>query len=75
MIIEADNGETIPVLAMGPIGITPELKRKGYGKAILDYSLEKAAEMGFGVVLFEGNIGFYGKKRFCLRKQVRDQIP
>ena len=40
---------------MGPIGITPELKRKGYGKAILDYSLDAAAKMGFGAVLFEGN--------------------
>ena len=38
-IIEADDGRKIPVLTMGPIGITPELKRKGYGKALLDYSL------------------------------------
>ena len=63
-IIEADDGRTIPVLTMGPIGITPELKRRGYGKAILDYSLEKAAAMGFGAVLFEGNIDFYGKCGF-----------
>lgn len=63
-IIEADDGRTIPVLTMGPIGITPELKRKGYGKALLDYSLEKAAETGAGAVLFEGNIGFYGKSGF-----------
>ena len=62
--IEADDGKTIDVLTMGPIGIIPELKRKGYGKAILDYSLEKAAEMGFGAVLFEGNIGFYGNSGF-----------
>ena len=63
-VIEADDGRVIPVLTMGPIGITPELKRKGYGKALLDYSLEKAAEMGFGAVLFEGNIDFYGKSGF-----------
>ena len=63
-IIEADDGRTIPVLTMGPIGITPELKRKGYGKTLLDYSLEKAAGMGFGAVLFEGNIGFYGRSGF-----------
>ena len=63
-VIEADDGRAIPVLTMGPIGITPELKRRGYGKALLDYSLEKAAEMGFGAVLFEGNIGFYGKSGF-----------
>ena len=29
-------------MTMGPICIAPELKRKGYGKILLDYSLEKA---------------------------------
>ena len=60
-IIKSDDGKNIPVLTMGPICITPELKRKGYGKILLDYSLEKAADLGFGAVLFEGNIDFYGK--------------
>ena len=63
-VINADDGRVIPVLTMGPIGITPELKRKGYGKKLLDYSLEKATAMGFGAVLFEGNIGFYGHSGF-----------
>ena len=63
-VILADDGRVIDVLTMGPIGITPELKRQGYGKALLDYSLEKAAQLGFGAVLFEGNIGFYGKSGF-----------
>ena len=63
-IIEADDGRTVPVLTMGPICITPELKRQGYGKVLLDFSLEKAAALGFGAVLFEGNIGFYGKSGF-----------
>ena len=31
-IIEADDGRVIPVLTMGPICITPDFKRKGYGK-------------------------------------------
>ena len=63
-VINADDGRTIPVLTMGPIGITPELKRHGYGKKLLDYSIEQASSMGFGAVLFEGNIGFYGKSGF-----------
>lgn len=63
-IINADDGRGIPVLTMGPIGIAPELKRQGYGKRLLDYSLERAAGMGFGAVLFEGSIGFYGKSGF-----------
>lgn len=63
-VINADDGRDIDALTMGPICIAPELKRKGYGKLLLDYSLEKAAEMGFGAVLFEGNIDFYGKSGF-----------
>ena len=63
-VINADDGRVIPVLTMGPIGITPELKRKGYGKKLLDYSLAKTAELGYGAVLFEGNIGFYGHSGF-----------
>ena len=62
--IKADGGRDIPIMAMGPICITPELKRKGYGKILLDYSLEKAKELGCGAVCFEGNIDFYGKSGF-----------
>ena len=63
-VINSYDGNDVEVLTMGPICITPELKRKGYGKKLLDFSLEKATELGFGAVLFEGNIGFYGKSGF-----------
>ena len=63
-VINSDDGGDIDVLTMGPICITPELKRRGYGKLLLDYSLEKAKETGFGAVLFEGNIDFYGRSGF-----------
>ncbi|MBQ7758839.1 GNAT family N-acetyltransferase [Anaerotignum sp.] len=62
--IKADDGREIPILTMGPICIAPEYKRQGYGKILLDYSLEKAAEMGAGALCFEGNIDFYGKSGF-----------
>ena len=63
-VIIADDGRCIPIMTMGPICISPELKRKGYGKILLDYSLEKAKEFGCGAVCFEGNILFYGKSGF-----------
>lgn len=63
-VIHADDGREIPIMTMGPICIAPEFKRKGYGKILLDYSLEKAEEMGCGAVCFEGNIDFYGKSGF-----------
>lgn len=59
-VIEADDGAAIPVLTMGPICVAPDLKRRGYGKRLLDYSLAEAEKLGFGAVLFEGNIRFYG---------------
>lgn len=54
-----DDGTALPILTVGPIGIVPECQRQGYGKALLDYTLTKAIEMGFGAVCFEGNIDFY----------------
>ncbi len=62
--IRVDDGREIPVLAMGPICITPELKRQGYGKMLLDYTLERAKELGYGAMCFEGNIDFYSKSGF-----------
>lgn len=63
-VIHGDDGREIPIMTMGPICITPELKGKGYGKILLDYSLEKAAVLGCGALCFEGNIDFYGKSGF-----------
>lgn len=62
--IKSDSGEDLPIMTMGPICIAPEFKRQGYGKILLDYSLERAKEMGCGAVCFEGSIGFYGKSGF-----------
>lgn len=67
--IKSDDGRFIPIMTMGPICIIPELKRKGYGKILLDYSLEKATQMGCGAVCFEGNIDFYGKSGFTFASE------
>ncbi len=64
--IRCDEGASFPILTMGPICIAPEYKRQGYGKKLLDYSLEKAAEYGVKAVCFEGNIDFYGKSGFVV---------
>ena len=62
--ITKSNGTAFSILTMGPICIANEYKRKGYGKILLDYSLEKAKALGYGAVCFEGNIDFYGKSGF-----------
>ena len=57
----ADDGQTVPIMTMGPICIAPAYKRQGYGKILLDYSVEKGRELGCGALCLEGNIDFYGK--------------
>ncbi|MDD4291419.1 MAG: N-acetyltransferase [Clostridia bacterium] len=64
-VIEADD-EAIQIMTFGPISIDPAFKRRGYGKILLDYSLEKAKEMGVGAVAITGNIGCYGKSGFVV---------
>ncbi len=63
-VIRTDDGRQIPIMTMGPICIATEWKRQGYGKRLLDYSLEKAAGLGCGALCFEGNILFYGQSGF-----------
>ena len=62
--IKTDDGRETPIMTMGPICICNDLKGQGYGKILLDYSLERAAALGCGAVCFEGNIDFYGKSGF-----------
>ena len=57
-VIQKDGGGELPIMTLGPIGIHPDYKRQGYGKTLLDYSMEKAVAMGAGALCFEGNIDF-----------------
>ena len=50
----------------GPISIHPDYKRKGYGLKLLKYALDKAREMGIGIVCMEGNIDFYKHAGFVV---------
>ncbi len=67
--IAADDGRQIPIMTMGPICIKSEYKRQGYGKMLLDYSLEEAKAIGCGALCFEGNIHFYGKSGFTYARE------
>ena len=42
--------------------------RQGYGKKLLDYSMEKAKDIGAGALAITGNILFYGKSGFVPAK-------
>lgn len=62
------DGRKLPILTFGPISIAPAYKRKGYGKYLLDISMQKAKDLGAGALAITGNIDFYGKSGFVPAK-------
>lgn len=66
-IVQKD-GTHIPIITFGPVSILPEYQRQGYGKKLIDYSLEQAEKLGFGAVAITGNIQVYGKSGFVTGK-------
>lgn len=64
--ITTSGGKAIPIMTFGPISIAPGYKRQGYGKRLLDYSMEKARDMGAKALAITGNIDFYGKSGFVV---------
>lgn len=50
-----ETGAEKEIVTFGPLSVLPEYQRRGYGKKLLEHSLEKAAEMGFEAVVIFGN--------------------
>ncbi len=66
--IQCDDGRILPIMTFGPICIAPEYKRQGYGKHLLDDSMEQARKLGANALAITGNIDFYGKSGFVPAK-------
>ena len=64
------EGKIHPAWTFGPISIHPDYKRKGYGLKLLSYAIEKAREMGIGILCMEGNIDFYKHAGFDLASKL-----
>lgn len=66
------HGAEKEVLTFGPLSVLPEYQRCGYGKALLEYALGKAADMGFEVIVIFGNPENYIARGFksCRRFNV-----
>lgn len=65
-----DDGRRVPSWTFGPISIHPDYKHQGYGLKLMNYSLDKAREMGIGFLCMEGKIGFYSHCGFDLASKL-----
>lgn len=70
IILDSPHMGEVEGATFGPISIHPDYKRKGYGLKLLNYSLEKARELGIGVICMEGNIDFYKHAGFQLASKL-----
>ncbi len=59
-----ESGEEKRILTFGPVCITPEHQRKGYGKALMEESFQRAVAMGYDVIVIFGNPDNYVGRGF-----------
>lgn len=48
------NGTEVPVIHFGPVCITPELHRQGYGRLLITHAIEKAKQEGHRAIFLGG---------------------
>lgn len=63
-IILSDSGAENEILMFGPVSVLPEFQNQSIGRKLIEYSLEKAKEMGYGAVVITGNPEYYHRFGF-----------
>ena len=74
----ATDGTEKEILSFGPFTIHPDYQRKGYGRKLLNHSLDAAKKMGYDAVAIYGNpenyacYGFRNCKRYnvCIEDNI-----
>ncbi len=59
-----ETGNTKNILTFGPVCIVPEYQRRGYGKALMEYSFERAAGLGYEAIVIFGSPANYVARGF-----------
>lgn len=66
--INCPDGTVLSVMTFGPFSILPKEQNKGYGTALLHYSMNKAKQSGAKALAITGNFDFYKKSGFVIAK-------
>lgn len=62
--LKLENGKNKEILLFGPVSVLPEYQKQGYGKKIIQYTMQKAKELGFNEIVITGNPEYYRKYGF-----------
>ncbi|MDO5852365.1 MAG: N-acetyltransferase [Methanobacteriaceae archaeon] len=63
-ILTKDDNNVTDILMFGPFCIHPEYQKKGYGKKLVEYTLDKAKNLGYPMVIITGDPNYYNKFGF-----------
>ena len=63
------------IIAFGPISIHPEYQRKGIGKQMIQYTFQKAKELGYKAVLITGDTNYYHPLGFASASKFGIYLP
>lgn len=63
------------VIAFGPISVHPDFQRKGLGKKMIEYTLDKAKDLGYKAVLITGNNNYYNPLGFESASRYNIYLP
>jgi len=69
------EGNEKKILTFGPLCILPEYQRMGYGKMLMEYSFEKAREIGYDTIVIYGSPANYVSSGFksCKKYKVHTE--
>ncbi len=62
--LKLEGGGIKHFICFGPVGIRPDYQGKGLGQKLIEYSLEKAKELGYSAVFITGNHKYYHRFGF-----------
>lgn len=68
-VIDKDGG-VHPIITFGPVSISPEYQRQGFGRMLIEHSLAEAKRLGFNAIILGGftyhyhPYGFVGTKKY-----------
>lgn len=53
------DGSRIDTLNVGPLSVLPDFQKQGVGSKLMQYSIERAKESGYGAIVFFGHPTYY----------------
>jgi len=74
VVLDGACGHRFNLTLLGPIGVAPELRGRGFGVALMKHSLSVADTQNCGPIVLIGDVEYYGRfgfsaahtKRWCL---------